>query len=379
MKKTPQIRFVSIMTGALLLAGGIALAADLSKSDQVSKAAPAAIGRGLAWLAVQQKPNGAWSNDDFPAITALALEAFLRGEHPMKTAIVARATAYLRSCVQADGGIYRNVKGKGGGLSNYNTAICMAALHATGDLAWRPIVLKARRFVAASQHGGDDLYSGGMGYDSGNARAFVDLSNSWIAYEAMRRTQSAEDLRPAGEARVDLDWAAAQRFLSRCQNDAKAGKDEEGGFFYRPDESKAATTTNAAGKVVLRAYGSMTYAGLLSLVYSEVKRDDPRVRSAFDWSVRHWSLEENPGMGQQGYYYFSQLLAKCLDAYGAEKIPTAAGPVAWREALSSKLAALQKSDPAGGYWVNENARFWENDPVLVTTYVLLAMQTAGSK
>ena len=379
MKTIPQIRAIFFMTGALLLTASCALAAGLPAPVAASNTATAAMRKGLDWLAAQQKPNGAWSNDDFPAITALALEAFLRGKHPMKTSIVARATAYLRTCVQPDGGIYRKVPGKGGGLSNYNTAICMAALHATGDPAWGPVVLKARRFVAASQRGGGDLNAGGMGYDAGGGRAYVDLSNSWIAYEAMRRTQSAEDLRLAGEARVDLDWSAAQRFLSHCQNDAKGGRDEEGGFFYRPDESKAATTTNAAGKVVLRAYGSMTYAGLLSLIYSEVKRDDPRARSAFDWAARHWSLDENPGMGQQGYYYFTQLLAKCLDAYGAEAIPTSAGPVAWRAALSSKLAALQKNDPAGGYWVNDNARFWENDPMLVTAYTLIALETAGEK
>ena len=379
MKNNPQIHSFLVVAGALLLTAGAALAADLPTPAAASNAAPAAIRRGLDWLAVQQKPNGAWSNDDFPAITALALEAFLRGTHPMKTAIVARATAYLRACVQPDGGIYRKVPGKGGGMSNYNTAICMAALHATGDPAWRTIVLRARRFVAADQHRGDDLYDGGMGYDAGTGRAFVDLSNSWIAYEAMRRTQSAEDLRPTGDARVDLDWEAVQRFVSRCQNDASAGKDEAGGFFYRPGESKAASTTNAAGKVVIRAYGSMTYAGLMSLIYAEVKRDDPRVRSAFDWAARHWSLDENPGLGQQGYYYFVQLMAKCLDAYGADAIPTPAGPVAWRTALSARLAGQQKSDPAGGYWVNENARFWENDPVLVTAYSLIALETAGSK
>ncbi len=376
MKNVPQIHSFIIMTGALMLAGGAVLAAD---PPAVSNDAPAAIRRGLDWLAAQQKPNGAWSNDDFPAITALALEAFLHGSHPMKTAIVARATAYLGACVQPDGGIYRKIPGKGGAMINYNTAICMAALHATGDPAWRPIVLRARRFVAADQHRGDDLYAGGMGYDSGSGREYADLSNSWIAYEAMRRTQSAEDRRPAGEVKVDLDWDAVQRFVSRCQNDATAGSEEAGGFFYRPGESKAASTTNAAGKVILRAYGSMTYAGLMSLIYAEVKRDDPRVRSAFDWAARHWSLDENPGLGQQGYYYFAQTLAKCLDAYGANAIPTPNGPVSWRTALSAKLAALQKHAPAGDYWVNENARFWENDRVLVTAYALIALETAGNK
>jgi squalene-hopene/tetraprenyl-beta-curcumene cyclase len=36
-----------------------------------------------------------------------------------------------------------------------------------------------------------------------------------------------------------------------------------------------------------------------------------------------------------------------------------------------KLVSLQKFD---GYWMNDNGRWWENDPVLCTTYSLLALE-----
>jgi len=338
--------------------------------------------RGLTWLASRQKPDGSWSVPTLPTLTALPLWAFAVSDHPDKARVVSNAVQFILACVQPDGSIYKKADGPGGGLVNYNTAICMTALHMTGDPALVPVVQKARRFMASAQHlEGDDVYKGGFGYDKASGRLYTDLSDSVIAYEAMRLTQGVEDLRPAGEKRVDLDWKAATQYLSRVQNTEKAGPGDAGGFAYRPDESKAGAKTNEAGAVVLRSYGSMTYAGMLSLIYADVSRNDPRVRSAFDWAANHWSLDENPGMGPQGLFYFYNIMAKSLATFGREAVPVkgAAGPVAWREAMLRKLISLQQVEKNGsgeGYWVNANNRWLENDPVLVTAYTLIAMDIA---
>ena len=178
---------------------------------------------------------------------------------------------------------------------------------------------------------------------------------------------------------MDLDWGAAQKFLERLQNDANSDKANAGGFPYRPDESKAGTVTNEAGKVIFQSYGSMTYAGLLAMVYCKVDRNDPRVRSAFDWSANHWSLEENPGMGPQGQYFFYHVLSKSLAAYGQDQIPVKErAAISWRAEVVKKLLTLQKITPEGqGYWVNPAGRFMEADPVLCTAYCLLALQMAS--
>ncbi len=339
----------------------------------------AAIDRALDWLATQQKETGAWSNEQFPALTALPAWAFVRSSHPRRADTVPGALAFLTSCVQPDGGIYRPVAGRrGGGLSNYNTAICMTTLHAAGDTDLTRIVLDARAFVARGQHSGDDEYRGGFGYDRQTDRAYADLMNTLYSVEAMRFTQNAEEFRPAGEARPEVDWQAAADFIARVQNPVAAGESEAGGFFYKPGESKAGTTTNAAGALVFRSYGSMTYAGMLGLIYAGVDRDDARVRSAFDWAARYWSLEENPGMGPEGLFYFYNVLTKCLDAMGADAIPHAEENtvINWREELAKKLVAAQSIDPktGHGYWKNDSGRYWESDPVLVTAYSLLALQ-----
>lgn len=345
----------------------------------VGREVESAIGRSLDWLARNQKKNGSWSDENFPALTAFPLMAFSQSNHPKKRAVTRKAVKFILSCVQEDGGIYRDLKGrKGGGLSNYNTSICMAALHATRNPDLVPVVQKARKFVAASQHFGDDLYRGGMGYDRDTDRSYTDLMNSVIAFESMKMTEDVEAKRPEGEAKVDLNWEAARDFLKRLQNEKETGKENSGGFPYRPDESKAGATTNKAGTVVFRSYGSMTYAGLLAMIYSDVPRSDPRVKSAFEWATNHWSLEENPGMGQQGLYFFYNVLTKSLAAYGQEEFSTKDNiKVKWRKELTAKLLASQKIDlKGGGYWLNESSRFWEADATMVTSYSLIALQIA---
>ncbi len=339
----------------------------------------AAVGRALDWLAALQREDGSWSNPNFPALTGLAVQAFVGSSHPRADEIVARASAYIVSCVQADGGIYRKPDGRrGGGLSTYNTAVCMTALHATGNPEWTRHVLNARTFIAGSQLVGDDRYEGGFGYDRQTDRAYADLLNTYYAVIAMRETADAEEARPDGEARADIDWSKTVQFVERLQNPAEAGDEQAGGFIYKPGESAAGTVTNEAGVVHFRSYGNMTYAGLLALIYADVDREDVRVRSAFDWAARHWTLEENPGMGQDGLFFFYNVLTKSLSAMGADAIPRVAdqSPINWREELARRLVATQIIEPetGRGFWKNDSGRYWENDPVLVTAYSLLALQ-----
>ncbi|MEI6564675.1 MAG: prenyltransferase/squalene oxidase repeat-containing protein [bacterium] len=390
MNKQALIGFLALVT---FLSGGFHISAapeplvtkqavggklDLS----TAKEAEAAINRGLDWLAAQQKADGSWSEASFPALTALPLWAFSLSHHPKKAEVTAKAAKFIMGCVQPDGGIYKKIPGKGGGLSNYNTALCMIALHSLNDPAYTPVVLKARKFVAAGQHFGSDVYEGGMGYDRETGRDYTDLSDSVIGFESMRLTQSVEDLRDKSETHVDLDWEAARRYLERVQNKTSAGPENAGGFAYRPDESKSGSTTNKEGVIVFRSYGSMTYAGLLSLIYADVNKNDPRVQSAFDWAAKHWTLNENPGMGDQGLYYFYGVLSKALAAYGRDSIPAQdKSQIFWRAALTEKLIGLQKVDSKTGfgYWVNSNNRFWEANDVLVTAYTLLALEVAMGK
>jgi squalene-hopene/tetraprenyl-beta-curcumene cyclase len=342
-----------------------------------SEAGAQALVRGLDWLTAQQQTNGCWSNPSFPALSALPLWALSVAKRPTDAEAIRRATDFLVSCVRPDGGIYVDVPGvKGGGLGTYNTAICMTALHYTGRRDLDDIVRKARAYIAGSQHFWADEYRGGFGYDRATGRPYTDLMNTHWALSAMRVTQGVEDGRPAGEKRVDVDWQAALAYVEKLQlAPGQADAEHAGGFIYNPNDPKAGVATNAAGKVFLRSYGSITYAGLLSLIYAQVGRDDPRVVSAVDFARRHWTLAENPGMGQQGLFYYYTIMARALATTGLAELPAVSGQggIAWRDELVAALVAAQKPD---GSWINRDNRFWEGDPVLATAYALLALKHA---
>ena len=368
-------------------------------TESLRQEARAALARGMAWLRARQHEDGHWSNPLHPALTGLPLWALVRGGD-RDSVHVRRAVEFLKSCVRENGGIYRDPPEpqRGGGLSNYNTAICMVALHLVGDPELVPIVQRARAFIARSQHLGGDIYHGGMGYDATSGRAYADLSNSYIAYEAMRMTESVEDLRRAGEERVDLDWDAALQFIQRTHNEPTVNPQpwvsddpsERGGFVYHPQQTRAGTYVGKDGVVKFRSMPGMTYAGLLSYIYANVDRTDPRVEATVNWAVNHWNLggnrrAENPEdpVGTQdereGRYYVYNVMAKGLAAYGQDILrPANRPPFNWRVELIQQLLALQKIEPetGHGYWVNDVGRYWEADPVLVTSYALIALQIA---
>lgn len=375
--------------------------AALQMNESLRREARAAIDRALTWLVAQQQADGHWSNGEFPALTGLPLWALARGGRADSEA-AKKAAAYIAGCVHENGAIYREPKEKvkGGGLSNYNTAICMVALHLAGDPKFVPVVQKAREFVARSQHLGGDVYHGGMGYDESTGRPYADLSNSYLAYEAMRLTESVEDARTtAGGKKADLDWKAAQKFVQNTHNDARFNEQawasddpsEQGGFAYHPGQTRAGTTTNAAGIVKFRSMKGMTYAGLLSYIYANVDRTDPRVEATVNWAVAHWSLKSNNRVSggtasydtkgeQEGIYYLYNVMSKGLAAYGQDVFrPRDQAPFNWRVDLTQELLRRQKTDAATGqgYWVNEDGRYWESDPVLVTAYALIALQVAA--
>lgn len=353
-------------------------AANLSLRNEIQHA----IDKGLGWLAANQNSNGFWSTPDHPAMTALALTAFMGSpsEQNRTNPVVKKGYSFLLKHVQPDGGIY--VKE----LPNYNTSISMMALIAAHNPDYDPIVRHARQWVIGEQshfEGTNSPFDGGLGYGSDKLQR-SDMNNTLVALEALYYSKYLEkDKAVAGNSK-DLDWAAAIRFIQNCQNlpgtnqlgwvsDNPADK---GGFVYSPDQSKAGSETNAEGRVALRSYGTISYAGLLSYIYADLKHDDPRVKAVFKWLQDNATLNENPGMGQDGYYYYLHLMAKGLSTYGVDQLELKDGKkLNWRKEVALKLIDLQKAD---GSWANTSGRWWEKDPNLVTAYSVMALEFISS-
>lgn len=348
---------------------------------------------GYAFLEKNQNPDGSWSNPGFPALTGLVTYAFLTSPPYInireKPVFIEKALEFIISNAHEDGSIYKE------GLPNYNTSLCVMALLAANDAKYHPYILKARRFISTLQldegeKGVADLPTdGGIGYGT---KDHSDMSNTYIALEALKASAFLEsddqlavymDLK--GLQKASLDWEAALKFIQRCQNlpgyndQAWSSADEKnkGGFVYFPGDSKAGEEILENGKTALRSYGSMTYAGLLSFIFADLKKEDPRVQAAYGWLTKNYSLDENPGVGQQGLYYYYHTMAKALTLYDEDTLTTADGrTIDWRKEMAVKFVNEQRED---GSWINASARWWENDPVLVSAYALISLNMITPK
>ncbi len=351
---------------------------DVSLKNEVQNA----IGRGLTFLASKQNPGGWWSQEEHPALTGLVLTAFQgdpSGFYKRKhEQAIDKGYTFLLKSVKPDGGIYGN------GLTNYNTSVAIMALYVANRPEYEKVIKKARNFIVGLQEEqsqkfpGDSPFNGGIGY--GGAYDHSDLMDTSFALEALYYTRYLEK-EVGGDSEIKkLNWQAAAKFITRCQNlpgpnDQKWASDDpenKGGFVYFPGDSKAGEMKLPDGKVALRSYGSMSYAGLLSYIYAQMDREDPRVKAVYEWLTKHYTLDENPGVGLEGLYYYYHTMAKGLHLYGANVLKSKDGQeINWRRDLARRLFDKQKPD---GFWVNENARWWQNDPVLVTSFAVITLE-----
>ncbi|MBG85371.1 MAG: cycloartenol synthase [Verrucomicrobiales bacterium] len=341
-----------------------------------------AIDQGLKFLKAEQNKGGWWSSPEHPALTALPLTAF--HGHPTQdyrskpAGWMRKGYDFIRSTQKPDGGFYVQ------GYANYNTAVSMMGLLTADNPEFNDTLRTARGYLIGLQNDlgvkgtNDTVFDGGVGY--GRRYPHSDLNNTLLALEALYHSRHlVKTDAPKLASRQELDWKSAISFLQNCQNlpahnPATEGIDStnKGGFFYYPGFSQAGSITNSqTGRVSLRSYGSASYAGLLSYVYADLKPEDPRVKNVLTWLGENFTLEENPGMGQQGLYYYLQLITKALSTARADQLETPDGEINWRRAVALRLIALQKND---GSWVNANNRWWENDPVLATSYCVIALE-----
>jgi squalene-hopene/tetraprenyl-beta-curcumene cyclase len=360
------------LASAALVAGSLAV---------VPAAAPpaaewdATVGKGVEFLKSTQEPGGGWSTQRSPGVTGLAVTAMLKtGKLTPDDKPVADGLRYIESLVNPKD---KHIAGKDAKvqLQNYVTSVNVMALVAAnrGD-KYRAIIGDAVDFLKKLQwdegegkQPSDDFF-GGAGYGSTSR---PDLSNSQFFLDAMKE---------AGVPSDDPSVKKALVFVSRCQNLKTehndrpwAGKINDGGFIYSAAAGGETKVENPEG--LLLSYGSMTYAGIKSMIYCGVSKDDPRMVKALEWIRKHYTLDSNPGMpnaqAQRGLYYYYHTMAKCLDTMGVDTIEDASGQKHdWRAEITAALAKRQRPN---GSWVNENDRWMEGDPDLVTSYALLTL------
>jgi squalene-hopene/tetraprenyl-beta-curcumene cyclase len=383
MSRKPSRIPVSLIASAAVVAASLAGPSRSLADDAKAPSLPQTVTRAVDYLRRQgQAEDGSFSRQAGPAVTALVLTGVLRHGVSASDPIAVKGLKYLESFVQEDGGIYHT----GSAVKNYETCLSLLCFaEANRDGRYDDLIKNAERFIKGLQwdededKDRDDFNYGGAGY-GGHKRP--DLSNTNFLIDA---------LKAAGNGPDDEAMQKALIFVSRCQNlesehnaSAFPAKNPDGGFYYTVaggGDSQAGKTDNGG----LRSYGSMTYAGLKSMIFAGVGPDDPRVKAAVEWLGKHYSLEDNPGMGDAGLYYYYHTFAKALDALDqADGASAGAGFFTdqdgtkhdWRKELIAELARRQRPD---GSWTNNNSRWLEGDPNLVTGYALLALSYCRPK
>jgi len=293
---------------------------------------------------------------------------------------LSRAVDYLLRHQQPDGGFYHP---KDPVLQNYRTCVALMALVKLDRVKYADAIRRARNYVIAEQRDerkrfdkNQHLGYGSVGH-SGSLRG--DLSNAAFSAEAMQL---------AGLSASEPFWKKLELFVSRCQNHssldplvkkAGIGTTSDYGFRYAPNDTRGPKDSLDDGSAAFSSYGTMTYQGLKSLLYANVKKSDPRVQGAFQWLSKNFTVTENPGMkmpqnptaGLQGLFYYYHTMSKTLQLYGEPVLTDGRGVQHnWAQELSQHLLKLQKP---GGFWKNNSGRWWEDLPTLDTSYAMIAL------
>lgn len=353
-----RFAFASSLSICLSIFGSTLFAEELASRDKL-------VQRGVTFLRTMQNEDGSFSPELGPGITSLVTTSLLRSGVPENDPLIAKALQYIERFARDDGGIYQDESL----YKNYETSLAMLCFSEVKAERFAEYTKRAQEFVKRIQSQGelsDEAY-GGAGYGKHKR---PDLSNTSFMIEALRASGLSQD---------DPAMKRALIFVSRCQNlethhntTPHNNKIGDGGFYY----TCAAGGSSQAGVVEnggLRSYGSMTYAGLKSLIYAGVEKNDPRVKAATEWISKNYDLSKNPGMSppKDGLFYYYHTFGKCLDALGQKTIKDANGKEHdWRAELTETMA---KSQQKNGSWVNESDRWLEGDAELVTAYALLSL------
>ena len=330
-----------------------------------------AIEKAIHFLGDQQYEDGSYGEIVLVGVTSLVVSGLISIGVKRTDPMVGDGLNYIVSKAKADGGIYSDQRG----FPAYETSLAIMTLVQADPEKYKEQIaaavecLRREQWDEGESCDESDPSYGGAGY-GGKTRP--DLSNTQFFMDA---------LHDAGVGPDDPAMQKALKFVSRCQNlesehntSANAAVFQDGGFLYTP-VAGGASPAGRGPQGGLRSYGSMTYAGLKSMIYAGLTPDDVRVKAAIEWLRKFYTLDENPGMGDGGLFYYYHTISKSLDLLGqvedTQVFTDANGTTHdWKTELTEAILKRQQED---GSWVNSNPRWMENDPVIVTGFALMTL------
>lgn len=254
--------------------------------------------------------------------------------------------------------------------------------------AWRDLLL-AHQLAEVNHWPVDDPRFGGWGYshepprrpddpDTLSPLSEPNLSATVIALEGL--TTLPDD------ARTEAARANAVAFVRGCQNWHSLAADsdqafDDGGFYFALDDevrNKAGVAgTDSTGQRRFVSYGSATADGLRALIYCGLPVGHPRVTAARRWLVDHFGDGSHLGnypadraqLKPSLDYYYAASVAHALRVARTEESPRDAQH--WAMILSARLIQKQHSE---GWWANPAVDVREDDPLIATSFALVALE-----
>jgi hypothetical protein len=401
--------FLPIVAAALIVLprGGGALPGEAGGGARAAlpEPAPAAAGfrdlrsevglrRAVRWLLAQQQEDGSWRSPQYgvlksgQAYTPFVLHALLSAPPAsggIPESAVARALGFIRSMAGEDGALgYRDPD-----VLEYPVYATSYALRAMVLAAPRdPLVARMARWLAAMQLAepkGFDPRSPAYGGWSFGVRTLppgipghTDLAHTRRALEALRDAKALDaTVRDRALRLLGLVQKRAgeiERFPGVPGfEDVRGAVPCDGGFFFSPIvlvANKALHEKPAGGHAAFfRSYATATADGALALVAAGVRRSDERLASARAWLSAHAAVDPGgipadhpePWIVALRFYHLAAFAeaASALDLDGD-----------WRQAFTKRLAGLQRPD--GSFANDGSALMKEDDPILATTFAIVA-------
>ncbi len=354
------------------------------------------------WLVAQQDPSGAWKMSaggqaaPSPSYTGLIITSFANAPAEMRGKVkesMDKAVAYLVSKANDDGSFGEGPTG--GFMKTYATGIALMALGSVDREKHAQKIRGAQAYLKANQMK-EGVSRGGSGYGDDAPTVGKDGKPAIKKSIANLSTTgfSSEGMHLSGLPKDDEFWKLVVEFVRRCQNSSEVNTDpafgaalkaqglsvgEDGGLYYAPLADRAlrkAGTKKIADKESIASYGAMTYDGIKTYLYAGLKKDSPEVRAAMDWVRKNYSVEVHPGFAfdavqrhhLRGLYHYLLVMSRALDAFGENPLETFDGKKHdWPREIAAQLLKTVKESKM---WINDNAAWYEGDPVLVTSYVL---------
>ncbi len=391
---------MGLLTSLFVLCVGIFPQQEVSRPDDLRHRMLSAYTKAGDWLVSGQSKEGAWLQGppgrQAPSVayTSLAVDSLSRAPKELQERYqdsIRRGADYIFSRRNEDGSFGEGPTGAF--LKTYATAVALMALHSADSEKYADAIRGAQAYLKQNQlKEGEHLGGSGYGDDKpfSDKKTIANLSTTGFTAEALKDSGLPQD---------DEFWKLVVTFVRKCQNNSETNTDKEfvaklkaaglsvgndGGLYYSaladPKLHKAGTV-KVIGVETIKSYGSMTYHGIKTYIYAGLGKDSPEVKSAIDWARKNYSVDAHPGFPHdkakrshlRGLYYYLLVMTRALDAIGERPFRTFDGKEHdWPVEVAEHFLSTMKNDTM---WVNENPAWWENDPLLVTSYVLKTLDT----